>query len=87
METRLKKVQEGEYDGILLAAAGLKRLGLEKEISTFFRLHNPSIIAKLRESFPDLDENPDPKELFGHLLAWIESEVQSIDMCRARSLL
>lgn len=28
VQTRLKKLTEGEYDGILLAAAGLKRLGL-----------------------------------------------------------
>ncbi len=29
VQTRLKKLESGEYDGILLAAAGLKRLGLE----------------------------------------------------------
>ena len=39
-------------------------LGLEKEVSTFFRLHNPTIIAKLRENFPELDDNPNPKEVF-----------------------
>lgn len=31
VNTRLKKLEEGMYDGILLAAAGLRRLGLEKE--------------------------------------------------------
>lgn len=31
VNTRLKKLEEGMYDGILLAAAGLNRLGLEKE--------------------------------------------------------
>lgn len=39
-------------------------LGLEKEINTFFRLHNPSVIAALREVFPDLSDDPDPKEVF-----------------------
>lgn len=29
VQTRLQKLRDGEYDGILLAAAGLKRLGLE----------------------------------------------------------
>lgn len=33
VETRLRKMQNGDYDGIVLAAAGLKRLGLEKHIS------------------------------------------------------
>jgi hydroxyacylglutathione hydrolase len=39
-------------------------LGLEKEINSFFRLHNPVIIARLREAFPDLPEQPDPKTVF-----------------------
>jgi hydroxyacylglutathione hydrolase len=39
-------------------------LALEKEINTFFRLRSPAVIAKLREVFPDLPENPDPKTVF-----------------------
>ena len=39
-------------------------LALEKEINTFFRLRNPTVIAKLREAFSDLPENPDPKTVF-----------------------
>jgi hydroxyacylglutathione hydrolase len=39
-------------------------LALEKEINTFFRLHNPSVIARLREAFHDLPENPDEKTVF-----------------------
>ena len=32
VDTRLRKLDEGQVDGIVLAAAGLKRLGLEKRI-------------------------------------------------------
>ncbi len=39
-------------------------LALEKEINTFFRLQSPSVIAKLREEFPDLPEEPEPKTVF-----------------------
>jgi len=39
-------------------------LALEKEINTFFRLHSPSVIARLREAFPDLPEVPDPQTVF-----------------------
>jgi len=39
-------------------------LALEKEINTFFRLHSPTVIARLREAFPDLPENPDEKVIF-----------------------
>lgn len=34
--TRLKKLDSGEFDGLVLAAAGLKRLGLEGRISRYF---------------------------------------------------
>ena len=36
LDTRLKKLDEGQYDGIVLAAAGLKRLGLESRIRAVF---------------------------------------------------
>ncbi len=36
----------------------------EHEVNTFFRLQNPVVIAKLREAFPDLAENPDPRSVF-----------------------
>ncbi len=36
----------------------------EKEINTFLRLHNPMVIARILESFPDLPQHPDPKTVF-----------------------
>lgn len=39
-------------------------LALEKEINTFFRLHSPTVIARLREEFPHLPDNPDAKTVF-----------------------
>ncbi len=36
LDTRLKKLDDGLYDGIVLAAAGLKRLGLEARIRATF---------------------------------------------------
>ncbi len=38
VNTRLRKLDEGEYEAIILAAAGLKRLGLEKRIRAFLAL-------------------------------------------------
>ena len=46
------------------AQAMVSTLGLEKEINTFFRLHSPTVIAKLREVFPDLPDEPDAKTVF-----------------------
>jgi len=34
--TRLEKMKNGNYDGLMLAAAGLHRLGLQKEITQYF---------------------------------------------------
>lgn len=36
VQTRLRKLDEGQYGAIILAAAGLKRLGLEHRISRYF---------------------------------------------------
>lgn len=35
VQTRLRKLDEGQYDAVLLAAAGLKRLGLESRIRSY----------------------------------------------------
>ncbi|PPR23069.1 MAG: Hydroxyacylglutathione hydrolase [Alphaproteobacteria bacterium MarineAlpha10_Bin3] len=45
-------------------AALVSTLALEKEINTFFRLHSPTVIARLREEFPDLPDEPDARTVF-----------------------
>ena len=42
----------------------LTTLALEREINTFFRLDNPSIIAKLQQDFPELGDAPDARAVF-----------------------
>lgn len=44
--------------------AYVSTLDVEREINTFFRLTSPTVIAKLREAFPDLPETPDPRTVF-----------------------
>jgi hydroxyacylglutathione hydrolase len=44
--------------------AYVSTLAVEREINTFFRLSSPSVIAKLRDAFPDLPEKPDPRMVF-----------------------
>jgi len=39
LDTRLRKLDDGAYDGIVLAAAGLKRLGLAQRIRKVFEVH------------------------------------------------
>lgn len=51
------------------ANALVSTLALEKQINTFFRLQNPTIIAKLQEEFNDMSEKPSAKEVFLKLRA------------------
>jgi hydroxyacylglutathione hydrolase len=47
--------------------ATVTTLGEEKRINAFFRLQNPALIARLRESCPDLPEKPDARTVFVRL--------------------
>ena len=47
-----------------LDSAFVSTLSVEREINTFFRLTNPTVIAQLREAFPDLPEKPDQRTVF-----------------------
>jgi hydroxymethylbilane synthase len=40
VETRLRKVEEGDYDATVLALAGLRRLGLESRATEVFGVHD-----------------------------------------------
>ncbi|MGH8223322.1 MAG: hydroxyacylglutathione hydrolase [Woeseiaceae bacterium] len=46
------------------ADAYVTTLAEEHDINTFFRLRSPGVIRKLREAFPELDEDPPPREVF-----------------------
>ena len=39
-------------------------MGQEREINTFFRLDNPTIVEKLIEEFPELGNDPDERAVF-----------------------
>jgi len=60
---RAAKLKE-EVAGQDTNEAFVTTLGLEKEVNTFFRLHNPTVIARLKEAFPDLPDEPDEKTVF-----------------------
>lgn len=49
------------------AQSAVTTLKDEKQFNTFLRLASPGLIARLRESFPDLPEQPDAKTVFTKL--------------------
>jgi len=46
------------------ATSAVTTIEEEKRFNTFFRLDSPGVIAKLRESYPDLPDRPDPRTVF-----------------------
>jgi len=46
------------------ANAMVTNLGGEKEFNAFFRLRSPSVIARIKEAFPDLPDQPDEMTVF-----------------------
>lgn len=46
------------------AQAYVSTLAVEIEVNTFLRLRSPTLIARLREAFPDLPDDPDPRTVF-----------------------
>ena len=63
-ETRMPGKCSGELAGQDPSSAYVSTLEVETRINTFFRLTSPTVIAKLREAFPDLPETPDPRTVF-----------------------
>ena len=53
-----------EHDAAKSAVMTLKD---EKRINTFLRLDSPGVIARLRENFPDLPDQPDARTVFARL--------------------
>ncbi|UUZ75360.1 hydroxyacylglutathione hydrolase [Polaromonas sp. P1(28)-13] len=49
------------------AKSAVTTLAQEKQFNTFLRLSSPSVIARLRESFPDLPDEPDARTVFTKL--------------------
>jgi hydroxyacylglutathione hydrolase len=44
--------------------ARVTTLGEEKRVNAFLRLQNPQIVARLRETFPEIGEKPDARTVF-----------------------
>jgi len=61
VDTRLKKLESGDYDAIILAEAGLRRLGLEKHIS--FLLTPPLMLPAVGQASLGIECREDDQEL------------------------
>jgi len=53
-----------DYENQDPADALVTTLAQEREMNTFFRLDSPSVIARLRENFPEIGDAPDSRTVF-----------------------
>ena len=83
--TRLRKLQEGQYDGILLAAAGLSRLGLLKEENFCLEYLNPDTF--LPAAGQGILAVEAPKGHMEEVLAAIHCEQAALELEAERSFL
>ena len=58
----LEEVRDGKPENVPVTT-----LGKEKEVNTFFRLGRPTVVRRLRERFPDLEEQPGARAVFQKL--------------------
>lgn len=60
VDTRLNKLKEGQYDAIILAYAGIKRLGLQKEVKYFELLDRDIMIPAMGQGALAIETIKDP---------------------------
>ncbi len=65
LDTRLRKLDEGQYDAIVLAAAGLKRLGLASRIRALFEVDQ--MLPCAGQGALGLEVRSDAKDLLAQL--------------------
>ena len=84
VDTRIKKMINGDYDGLVVAAAGVKRLGLEKYITEYFDTNKiltapgqGAIAIEIRNSDSDLK----------NILVELDDKITNLCVCAERSFL
>ncbi len=63
VNTRINKLKNGEYDAIILATAGINRLGLENEVKYFYQIPTSLMIPAMGQAALGIECIDDPKVL------------------------
>ena len=84
VDTRLRKMEEEKLDGIVLAAAGLKRLGMEDKITQY--LETNEMISAPAQGVLALEIRKDQKELANMLDTFSDEETMK-EVCAERTFL
>ena len=72
VNTRLRKLKDGEFDAIILAIAGIKRIGLDKEVKHIYKFSKDEIIPAMGQGVLGI-ECPNDKKILS-LISFINDE-------------
>lgn len=62
VNSRLKRLKDGEFDAIILASAGVKRLGLESEVKFIYRFSKDELVPAATQGILGI-QSPDKNEI------------------------
>ena len=79
VDTRLRKLESGEYDAIILASAGVKRLGLEKHVRS--RIEPEVMCPAAGQGALAIETRSDDPEMAKHLAFLDDAETRSAIEC------
>lgn len=83
VDTRLRKLDEGEIDALIMAAAGLKRIGREERIGEFF--DDDVCVSAVAQGALGIESRDD--EVVRGFLAWLHDAASFTEVSAERSLL
>ena len=84
VDTRLRKLESGEYDAIILAAAGVHRLGLDKHVRT--RIPAETMCSAVGQGALAIESRAGDQETLSHLAFLNHAETRAAIECE-RALL
>jgi len=77
VNTRIRKLKDGEYDAIILATAGINRLGLQDEVRYFSPISTSVMIPAMGQAALGIEAVDDPKVL--EIISVLEDENAQIE--------
>ncbi|MCZ6104309.1 MAG: hydroxymethylbilane synthase [Campylobacter ureolyticus] len=72
VNTRIKKLKDGEFDAIILAVAGISRIGLDKEVKHIYKFSKDEMIPAMGQGVLGI-ECPDNSEILS-LISFIDDK-------------
>lgn len=72
VNTRIKKLKDGEFDAIILAVAGISRIGLDKEVKYIYKFSKDEMIPAMGQGVLGI-ECPDNSEIL-NLISFIDDK-------------